>query len=227
MERGNLRIMNRDEFCRLHWSYYLVLEKDFLDTERYISFDFGDNYMYLSQEPTDIANSNTFSNEFVKQYQAICSEVDVILKSICKELGNNNANTMREYTDKVLRNWNNLPNQKVKLNTIELQPFQNWSPSPTYKSPDWWRPYNGVKHERLENFRNANLKNVANALAGLYVLELYLVKFIGDRDHDQDVPNDTSKLFEIIDFETIHTVVGLDSYLITKQEIDEMFENLE
>ena len=205
----------------------MVLEKDFLDTERYISFDFGDNYMYLSQEPTDIANSNTFSNEFVKQYQAICSEVDVILKSICKELGNNNANTMREYTDKVLRNWNNLPNQKVKLNTIELQPFQNWSPSPTYKSPDWWRPYNGVKHERLENFRNANLKNVANALAGLYVLELYLVKFIGDRDHDQDVPNDTSKLFEIIDFETIHTVVGLDSYLITKQEIDEMFENLE
>ena len=83
-------------------------------------------------------------------------------------------------TDRItgaLRKWNNLPNQKVKLNTIELQPFQNWSPSPTYKSPDWWRPYNGVKHERLENFRKANLKNVANALAGLYVLELYLIKF--------------------------------------------------
>ena len=23
--------MNRDKFCCLHWSYYLVLEKDFLD----------------------------------------------------------------------------------------------------------------------------------------------------------------------------------------------------
>lgn len=219
--------MNRDEFCRLHWSYYLVLEKDFLDTERYISFDFGDNYMYNSQGVTDVANSNTFSNEFVKQYQAICSEVDVILKSICKELGNNNADTMPTYTDEVLRNWNNLPNQKVKLKTIELQPFQNWSPSPTYKSPDWWRPYNGVKHERLENFRKANLKNVANALAGLYVLELYLVKFIGDRDHDIDVPNDISKLFEMIDFETIHTVVGRDEYLATNQDIDALFQNPE
>ena len=65
---------------------------------------------------------------------------------------------------------------------------------PTFKSPDWWSPYNRVKHERIDNFRNANLKNVANALAGLYILELYLVKFIGNRDRDLDVPNDISKL---------------------------------
>jgi len=217
--------MNRDEFCRLHWSYYLVLEKDFLDVERYISFDFGDNYMYGSQGVTDVANSCTFSNEFVKQYQAICSEVDVILKSICRELGNRDANAMPAYTDEVLKRWNNIPGQKVKLNSIELQPFQNWRSSPTYNAPDWWQPYNGVKHERLENFRNANLKNVANALAGLYVLELYLVKFIGKRDHDKDVPDDVSKLFEILDFETDNTVIGRDSYLITEQGVIKMFEN--
>lgn len=211
--------MNRDEFCRLHWSYYLVLEKDFLDTERYISFDFGDNYMYGLQQVTDFANSNTFSNEFVKQYQAICSEVDVILKSICKELGNDKAHDMKTYTPEVLGEWGNLPNQKVRLNTIELQPFKNWSPPPTFRSPEWWSPYNKVKHERLENFRNANLKNVANALAGLYVLEQYLVKFIGDRNNDRDVPDDTSKLFEMIDFKTNHKVVGRNSYAITKQVI--------
>ena len=78
--------MDRDKFCCLHWSYYLVLEKDFLDVERYISFDFGDNYLYDSDHTVaDYANSTTFSNEFVKQYQAICSEVDVILKTICRE----------------------------------------------------------------------------------------------------------------------------------------------
>lgn len=147
------------------------------------------------------------------------------MKSICKELGNNNADNMPAYTDEVLKKWSNLPQEKVRLNTIELQPFQNWSPSPTYTAPDWWRPYNGVKHERLTNFRNANLKNVANALAGLYVLELYLVKFIGDRDQDMDVPNDISKLFEIIDFETVNTVIGKDSYFATTQDIDELFEN--
>lgn len=216
--------MTRDEFCRLHWSYYLVLEKDFLDTERYISFDFGDNYLYDSQHTvTDCANSTTFSNEFVKQYQAICSEVDVILKSICKELGNTSANSMPDYTNLILNQWSNLPNQKVRMNVIELQPFKNWSPNPVYNSPDWWSPYNRVKHERLENFRDANLKNVANALAGLYILESYLVKFIGDRDNDLDIPNDISKLFELINFQTNNTVAGHGLYLATSQDIASLF----
>lgn len=216
--------MTRDEFCRLHWSYYLVLEKDFLDTERYISFDFGDNYLYDSQHTvTDCANSTTFSNEFVKQYQAICSEVDVILKSICKELGNTSANSMPDYTNLILNQWSNLPNQKVRMNVIELQPFKNWSPNPVYNSPDWWSPYNRVKHERLENIRDANLKNVANALAGLYILESYLVKFIGDRDNDLDIPNDISKLFELINFQTNNTVAGHGLYLATSQDIASLF----
>lgn len=34
-------------------------------------------------------------------------------------------------------------------------------------------------HARLENLRMANLKNVLNALSGLYVLENYFVKYIG------------------------------------------------
>lgn len=105
--------MDRDKFCCLHWSYYLVLEKDFLDVERYISFDFGDNYLYDSDHTVaDYANSTTFSNEFVKQYQAICSEVDVILKTICKELGNTSADSMPDYTNLVLNQWSNLPNKK-------------------------------------------------------------------------------------------------------------------
>lgn len=216
--------MNRDEFCKLHWSYYLVLEKDFLDTERYISFELGDNYLYDSHQVIDYGNSNTFSNEFVKQYQAICSEIDVILKSICRELGNTVANEMPQYTDLVLNRWSNIPNQKVKMKDIELQPLKNWSSNPTYKSPDWWSPYNHVKHERITNFRKANLKNVANALASLYILELYLVKFIGDRDHERDVPNDISKLFELINFQTNDIVVGYESYVITPQEIDLLFE---
>ena len=218
--------MNRDEFCRLHWSYYLVLEKDFLDTERYISFEFGDNYLYDSQNAViDYANSTTFSNEFIKQYQAICSEVDVILKSICNELGNSSASRMPEYSDLILNSWSTLPNQKVRMKAIELQPFKNWQKNPSYNAPDWWSPYNEVKHNRLGNFRNANLKNVANALAGLYILESYFVKFIGQRDNVLDVPNNISKLFELIDFQTNNIVVGYESYLATAQDIDSIFES--
>lgn len=218
--------MNRDDFCRLHWSYYLVLEKDFLDTERYISFDLGDNYLYDSHTIHDYGNSGAFSNEFVKQYQAICSEVDVVLKTICKELSDITANNMPAYTDLVLKKWETLSEQKVRMNTIELQPFKNWKPSPSYSAPDWWSPYNRVKHERLENFRKANLKNVMNALAGLYTLESYLVKYIGDRDRTKDVPNDISNLFELIDFHTNVEVRGRQLYSITQQEIDEILTKI-
>lgn len=213
--------MNREEFCKLHWSYYLALEKDFLATERYVSFDLGDNYLDASKTANDYGNSNVFSNEFIKQYQAICSEVDVVLKSICKELGNASVGKMPLYTELVLGHWKELPNQKVRMKAIELQPLGNWKVNP-YNSPEWWKEYNSVKHDRLGNLKRANLKNVVNALAGLYTLELYLVKLIGDRDHEKDVPNDISKLFELIGFETNDVVLGYESYLITEQEIDEI-----
>ena len=63
-------MISRDEFLRRYWDYYLLLEKDFLDTERYLSID--------------AVNFNAFSNEYIKQYQTICSEIDVIAKSFCK-----------------------------------------------------------------------------------------------------------------------------------------------
>ena len=45
--------------------------------------------------------------------------------------------------------------------------FSHWSAAPNYKSPDWWSPYNKVKHDRLLYYKDANLKNVLNALAAL------------------------------------------------------------
>lgn len=214
--------MNRDEFCKYHWEYYLVLENDFIGTERYVSFELGDNYLYDGRTNVESGNSMTFSNEFIKQYQAICSEVDVILKSICKELNNPSANNMKSgYTPTILNQWSAIPTQRVKFKDIELQPFANWKQEP-YQSPDWWAPYNDVKHERVDNYRSANLKNVVNALAGLYVLEKYFVKYIGDRDHDMDVPNNVSRIFEMISFDTRDTVVGKDFYLSSTQDIADM-----
>ena len=197
------------------------LEKDFLQAERYVSFELGENYLYDGIEHNDSGNSTTFSDEFIKQYQAICSEVDVILKSICTELGNTTADDMQYgYTPTILQNWTNIISQKVKFKDVELQPFSNWKHSPDYKSPDWWTPYNKVKHKRVHNYRKANLKNVVNALAGLYILENYFVKYIGDRDNDMDVPNDISVVFEMIDFETREEVLGRNQYTITTQDID-------
>lgn len=81
----------------------MVLERDFLEIERYVSFELGDNYLYDGITHADLGNSMSFSSEFIKQYQGICSEVDVIMKSICKELGNLAANDMEHgYTPTIL-----------------------------------------------------------------------------------------------------------------------------
>lgn len=217
--------MTYKEFCSCHWEYYLILEKDFLETERYLSFELGDNYLYDNLTPLHIANSLAFSVEFIKQYQSICSEIDVILQAICKEIKNVFDGNMKTLYTKVILNtpvWKDIIKQKVKMKDIELQPFRNWSEEP-YKAPDWWPLYNGVKHNRLMNFKDANLKNVLNALAGLYVLENYFVKFIGDRENSYDVPNDISHLFEMVNWKTRDEVFGKDMYFGADEDVENMF----
>lgn len=224
--------MTRDEFCKCHWDYYMVLEKDFLETERYLTIDLGDNNLYDGNTPTDFGNSMAYSVEFIKQYQAVCSEVDVIMKSICTELGGPNAENIKQYAATIFSKpvWKDIINQKVKVKEIELQPFRNWyidQNTNQYISPDWWTPYNKVKHERLTNLKKANLKNVINALAGLYVLGNYLVKHIADATGNLDtidVPNENSKLFEMVNWQTVWEVTGKDQYPIPTHQINRMFE---
>lgn len=60
--------MNRKEFLINYWQYYKVLEDDFINVTKYIKLS-EDNY-------------STYSDEFVKQLQAIGSEFDVICKEI-------------------------------------------------------------------------------------------------------------------------------------------------
>ena len=79
----------------------MLLEEDFLTTRRYITFDLGDNAIYSGDDVLNPQNSKCYSIEYIKQYQAICSEVDVLMKSICNEFGYS-ADNMKMYTKKIL-----------------------------------------------------------------------------------------------------------------------------
>ncbi|MDN0069719.1 hypothetical protein [Collinsella ihumii] len=57
-----------EQFTHDYWSYYRELEDDFLATRKYVSFD-PDNY-------------STYSIEYLKLFQAACSEIDVLGKSM-------------------------------------------------------------------------------------------------------------------------------------------------
>lgn len=141
------------------WQYYLSIEEDIDRLFRYI-------------EPSE-DNFSTYSVELTRLYLAICSELDVILKAYCKLLDDDSkASRINEYAELI-----NASNKDISIASLNLQrfrlaitPFSDWEKSIT---PKWWKKYNGVKHNRDINFRDANLGNVLNSFAGLYLLNLY------------------------------------------------------
>ena len=64
-----------EAFIKNYWQYFRELEDEILATRRYVDFQ-SDNY-------------GTFSVEYLKLYQAICSEIDVIGKAMAEEVDSN------------------------------------------------------------------------------------------------------------------------------------------
>ena len=109
-------IVTRNEFMQRYWKYYLILESDFLDTEHYLAID--------------ELNFGAFSNEYIKQYQAICSEIDVIAKCYCKEMDSGfNGDKINAYCKCVTDNNPDFASRKIKLKDshIELFPWKDWT----------------------------------------------------------------------------------------------------
>lgn len=156
--------MNREEFLNTYWRYYELLETDFRNSIRYVSLD--------------KKNYSTFSVEYARLLQAICSEIDVLFKELCFCL-NKIGNNIRDYADILLENNQMIPNQIIYLKMyhrdFEICPFKNWEKG---NAPTWWISYNKIKHHRKENMQKANQKNVLYALAGLFLLENILLKHI-------------------------------------------------
>ena len=62
--------MDKNEFVKYYWKHYKFLEKQFLDTERYVAIE-KDNYAVCS-------------NEFLNLFVLICNEYDAITAEYCK-----------------------------------------------------------------------------------------------------------------------------------------------
>ncbi|NLA33845.1 MAG: hypothetical protein GX861_03185 [Tenericutes bacterium] len=111
----------------MYWSYYLNLERSVLDLERYVTFD--------------KTNFECFSIEFIKIYQVICSEIDVVLKLITNKIN------MEEYKKYLLKKpeYIKIKQSKVVLESnkdIKLCPFVLLEEG---KNLSWWGNYNDVK----------------------------------------------------------------------------------
>lgn len=158
-----------------------------LQTRRFVDFD--------------KENFKAYSLEYLKLYQAVCGEIDSFLKLLAKEQ-NSNFNTKKADIQKCwyeVQNWYQTANIKTVsfCKEYDLEPWAGYAVTRSYSknhrlvysgtAPDWWKAYTSIKHARAvlgddgnPNYIKANLKNVSNAFAALYVLEKNAMNEFGD-----------------------------------------------
>lgn len=182
--------MTTDLFKKSYWSYYLELEEQFLQTQKYVTFD--------------RLNFNTFSVEYIKLIQAVCSEIDVAAKEIAIYF----APDFEKENNPNIQRWGvilqeNLPqiltcsvvfNEEVRVSPWKDFGYEKYMAKdgsiryrllPGCKTPCWWKDYNDIKHKRTfagdsgnANYTKANLKNMILAYAALFTLESQFSEYL-------------------------------------------------
>lgn len=146
-----------------HWNYLLAIERDLEELSRYIEFD--------------EKNFDCFSIEIARILLASCAEVDVVCKQLCIMINPKSlADTIDKYRSELMTALPEISKFAVLLPRfgLSLNPWDEWKNKNGV--PMWWTAYNKIKHHRDAEYHRANLKNALNAVAGLFVMVLYLYK---------------------------------------------------
>jgi hypothetical protein len=149
---------------KLHWNYFLALERDLEVIARYVEFT-PQNY-------------EVYSIELAHLLLAAASEVDVVANLLCSHLDPTaRRNNIDDYGKVLLSSLTELKSTQVFISRygLTLTPWENWSEQ---NNPEWWRSYNKVKHERDTHFNRATLKNGLNAMAALLILTTQLYRWL-------------------------------------------------
>ena len=146
-----------------HWAYFISLESGLAALSRYVEFD--------------ERNFECFSIEIVKLLLSASAEVEVVCKQLCEILSRYPSKKgMRGYRNEIVDAYPNLPEFRVLLPRfgLTLTPWTEWKAED--RPPIWWKGYDNVKHHRHTHYEHANLKNVLNAVAGLFLVVLHLYR---------------------------------------------------
>lgn len=176
--------MTFDEYRTNYWRMFLVLEKELVGALDYVEL-ITNNYA-------------TTSIVFSKLLLSIGAEIDNVFRECSGLTGRSN---IEHYYNFIINRYPEIVNQQVKVKdtTIVLKPYEGWNESQPARSLFFLQKYNELKHDRVLNAQNASLETVLNALAGLFVIELYRFDDIYGTNGDTftNMPNDDleSKLF--------------------------------
>jgi len=206
-------------FYHEFWKQYIELEKLFLETEKYVAIN--------------DKNFKTYSIQYNILLQAICAEVDVVIKRFCFEFDNTtNIDDMYKYVNFILLHMPNLVNKQVNMQLYDLNitPWKGIGFRRNNKGkefvipPYWWDGYIKIKHRRItfskndneykileRNMVQANQKNVLGALAGLFVLEIECLNKMRER---------FKILFENAGYPTVEAGLDMFNNSIFQQELN-------
>jgi hypothetical protein len=146
---------------KLHWNYFIALERDLESVSRYIEF----------AKP----NYGVYSIELAHLLFAAASEVDAIAKLLCQILDPKaQRENINHYRPVLVAGLADLTVTEVFVPRygLTLVPWDNWAKAKK-ANPLWWKSYNQVKHQRDTHFAEATLKNALNALSALLVLNYH------------------------------------------------------
>ena len=152
----------KTEQIEAHWNYLLSIENDLEEVSRFVEFH-EDNFQ-------------CFSIEILRLLMAAAAEVDVVCKQICKIIDpKSKAGSINKYQEEIVKEYTSIPGFKVIMPRygLILQPWQNWGVQKR-NPPLWWTAYNKIKHQRHTHYNRGNLENALNAVAGLFVMVIYL-----------------------------------------------------
>lgn len=210
-------MITRRQFVRTHWNQYLICEGDFIRLLEYVDLR-G-------------ANKGTCSNRIIVQLVTVCSLIDSTLREMFDLSLSSGLNSMSKQL-MAEGSFSHTTEVTVLLSLEEGMKVAPWSSLGLRGKkaiPDWWSAYNNLKHNRFQHYHEGTLRNLLNALSGLYIVEMLYAKKVGDywygkngkrtSDETRDVPNDVSRAFEIEGWRTRDHVIGYEAYLMNSDDL--------
>lgn len=192
-------MMTRKELSRNYWRYYRMLEDKFLATANFVEIN--------------PANFSSFSNEYALLLQSIGAELDNFFKVYCGFALTDRKN-IADYTTPVLSDFPSIKEEQIKVlgTDITVSPFAGWNGAAPAQSLSWWTAFGHIKHNRIDNFPEANQENVLNMLAALFLLEMKQFGKVARESNghldEPDSPDEKSQIFEPIGWNYRYIRVG-------------------
>jgi hypothetical protein len=155
----------------IHHPKYAQMPDHYIRGFDFLMKDIIDLFDYV--EPSD-TNFDTYSFRIHELLLRTCVEVEANLRAILLENGYPKSGMLKMDTDYFkIEASHHLSGYEVLFplwygGQTARVPFTAWASS--YNPLFWYKSYHAIKHDRLQEFKTANFRNLIHAVAGLVVV---------------------------------------------------------